>query len=124
MQIIFEKTWEDTLSDQQKQAFIQQFKTKEPINDVFAASPILLKRKRNGGLVATVFLQNNSSTKLSIREITPCVLNDQQDIVAKANFSVSLDIDPYTATPWSFVFSPEHILSTEEPTISWQVSVE
>ncbi|PIC64530.1 hypothetical protein CSV79_06110 [Sporosarcina sp. P13] len=123
MQLVFEKTWEATLSKQQKLAFIQQYATKEPLNDEFTVSPILIKRKRNGGVVATVFLQNNRSTELAIRDTDVYVVNEFGDIIAQETFSLSLDIPPYAATPWSFVFLPGQVVSDEEPTDEWRVEV-
>ncbi len=123
MQIVFEKTWEATLSDQQKEAFIYQYETKRSVNEEFIATPILVKRKRNGGIVATVFLQNNRAELLSIRETTVCVINECGEIVAQETFSLSLDIPAFAATPWSFVFLPTCVESAEEPTEAWQVSI-
>ncbi|EGQ26177.1 MULTISPECIES: SLAP domain-containing protein [Sporosarcina] len=123
MQVVFEETWEDTLSDQQKQAFIHQYKTKKPVHKGFTASPILMKRKRDGGFVATVFLQNNRSSLLSIREVTATVLNEQEEVIAQDKFVLTLDVPPYTATPWSFVFSPENVQSVDEPSDSWRLLV-
>ncbi|ARF13759.1 SLAP domain-containing protein [Sporosarcina ureae] len=123
MQIVFEATWEATLSDQQKQAFIHQYETKRSVQEEFTATPILLKHKRDGGLVATVFLQNNRDEVLSIREATVCVVNERGDTVAEETFSLSLDIPPFTATPWSFVFLPTYVNSIEEPTDGWKVII-
>lgn len=123
MQVIFEKTWEDTLSDKQKQAFIQQYSMKDMVNGGFTASPILLKKKRNGGLVATVFLQNNSSVLLSLNEISAHIENDSGETVAEEYFALSLEIPPYAATPWSLVFSPDHVKTADEPLDSWRVLV-
>ena len=123
MQIVFEETWEATLSDQQKQAFIRQYETKRSVHEEFTATPILLKRKRNGGLAATVFLQNNRDELLSIREATVCVINDQGEIAAEEAFSLTLDIPAYAATPWSFVFLPTYVDSMEEPTDGWKVII-
>ena len=123
MQIVFEKTWEATLSDQQKQAFIHQYETKRLVHEEFTATPILLKRKRNGGLVATVFLQNNRDELLSIREATVCVVNERGEIAAEEEFSLSLDIPAFAATPWSFVFLPTYVDSMEEPNDRWKVRI-
>ncbi|PIC81938.1 SLAP domain-containing protein [Sporosarcina sp. P1] len=123
MQIMFEETWEATLSDQQKQAFIYQYETKRSVHDEFTATPILLKRKRNGGLVATVFLQNNRDELLSIREATVYVVNERGETAAEETFSLFLDIPSFTATPWSFVFLPTCVDSTEEPTDGWKVFI-
>ncbi|AXH99957.1 SLAP domain-containing protein [Sporosarcina sp. PTS2304] len=123
MQLVFEKTWDATLSEQQKLAFIQQYATKEPIIDEFTASPILIKRKRHGGIVATVFLQNNRSTHLAIRDTNVYVVNELGEVIAQETFSLSLDIPPYAATPWSFVFLPGQVLVNSEPTDEWKVEV-
>lgn len=123
MHIMFEETWEATLSDQQKQAFIYQYETKRSVHEEFTATPILLKRKRNGGVVATVFLQNNRDELLSIREATVCVVNERGETAAEETFSLSLDIPSFTATPWSFVFLPSCVDSTEEPTDEWKVII-
>ncbi|ARF16886.1 SLAP domain-containing protein [Sporosarcina ureae] len=123
MQIVFDATWEATLSDQQKQAFIHQYETKRCKQEEFTATPILLKHKRNGGLVATVFLQNNRDEVLSFREATVCVVNEQGVTVAEETFSLTLDIPPYSATPWSFVFLPTHVDFIEEPTDEWKVII-
>ncbi|PIC98413.1 MULTISPECIES: SLAP domain-containing protein [unclassified Sporosarcina] len=123
MQIVFEATWEATLSDKQKQAFILQYETKKSVHEEFTATPILLKRKRNGGLVATVFLQNNRNELLSIREAIVCVVNEHSDVVAEETFSLSLDIPPFAATPWSFIFLPTYVHSIEEPSDGWKVII-
>lgn len=124
MQIVFEKTWDATLSDQQKQAFIHQYRTKRSVHDEFKATPILMKRKRNGGLVATVFLQNNRAELLSLREVTVSVVDEQDQLVATENFTLSLDIPAFAATPWSFVFMPSYVNLIKEPTDAWQVLVQ
>ncbi|ARD47717.1 hypothetical protein SporoP37_05900 [Sporosarcina sp. P37] len=121
MQIVFEKTWEATLSDQQKQAFIHQFELKKSVGAEVTITPILLKRKRNGGLVATVFLQNNRPDVLSLRETAVHVLNEREELAAEENFSLNLDIPAFTATPWSFVFLPAYVETTEEPNDGWKV---
>lgn len=123
MQIVFEKTWEATLSDQQKEAFVQQYETKRSVHEEFTVTPILVKRKRNGGLVATVFLQNNRAELLSIRETTACVVNEHGEIVAQGNFSLVVDIPAFAATPWSFVFLPTYVSTMEEPTDKWKVFI-
>ncbi|PIC57376.1 hypothetical protein CSV80_08835 [Sporosarcina sp. P12(2017)] len=123
MQIVFEATWEATLSDQQKQAFIHQYETKRSVQEEFTATSILLKHKRDGGLVATVFLQNNRDEVLSIREATVCVVNGRGGTAAEETFSLSLDIPPFSATPWSFVFLPAYVDSIEEPTDGWKVII-
>ncbi|WP_301109708.1 SLAP domain-containing protein [Sporosarcina sp.] len=123
MQVIFEKTWEDTLSDKQKQAFIQKYGMKDMVNGGFTASPILMKKKRNGGLVATVFLQNNSSVLLSLNEIFAHIENDSGETVAEEHFTLSLEIPPFAATPWSLVFSPDHVNTVYEPLDSWKLVV-
>ena len=123
MQIVFEKTWEATLSDQQKEAFVHQYETKRSVREEFTATPILVKRKRNGGIVATVFLQNNRAELLSIRETTACVVNEHGEIVAQGNFSLDLDIPAFSATPWSFVFLPTYVSSIEEPNEKWKIFI-
>lgn len=123
MQIVFEETWEATLSDQQKQAFINQYETKRSVNEEFTATPILVKRKRNGGIVATVFLQNNRAELLAIRETTACIVNERGETVAQETFPLSLDIPAFAATPWSFVFLPTYVDSIEEPAEGWQVII-
>lgn len=124
MQVLFEKTWNDTLSDQQKQAFIQQYNIDQPINGGLSASPILIKQKRNGGVVATVFLQNNSDEAVSIETLTVELHDERGRTAARETFSLSLNILPYTATPWSFVFSSDRVMTAETPADSWTVELE
>lgn len=124
MQVLFEKTWNETLSEQQKQAFIQQYNIDQQINGGLSASPILIKQKRSGGLVATVFLQNNSDEAVSVETTTVELHDENGDTAASETFALSLKIPPFTATPWSFVFSSDHVRTSVAPTDLWTVEIE
>lgn len=123
MQIVFEKTWNITLSEQQKQTFIQQFSKITQTKAEFTAHPIRIKRKRNGGIVATVFLQNHHQTAWLLRQASIHLVNEFGDRVASTTLTLSLDIPPRSAMPWSFIFPPEHITSDEEPRQQWTLDI-
>ena len=118
MKLHFHPVWEQTLPSKGKAELTAAF-TAIPPSHSFNASPYLIKRKRNGGIVATVFLQNGTAYPISLDHVQ-VQLEQQKMRLAQHNFDESLVIPPNSTMPWSFVFPPE---STEEGDISELITI-
>ncbi|MCG3088968.1 SLAP domain-containing protein [Sporosarcina cyprini] len=118
MKLHFHPVWEQTLPSKSKSELTAAFTALSPSHS-FGASPFLVKRKRNGGIVATVFLQNVTAYPVTLEKVQ-VQLYDQKKRIAQNIFDESLVIPPNSTMPWSFVFPPE---STEEGDITEQMTV-
>lgn len=119
--ISYHPVWEQTLTNPEKEKYEHALAHYNSDEQSTSISPVVINKKKNGGLVATVFICNGSNTKLVIQETTVEVLNDENNRIANAVFIPKLTIPPYAAMPWSFVFSPHQVTSTETPLNNWSV---
>lgn len=109
MQLHFQDVWERTLSNRQKEELTQLVQSLPAAKTEFDLLPILLKYKKNGGLVATVFLRNNSDQSVSINTLHPYIQNTSGELVAEQSFDLQLTIPAASALPWSFVFAADRV---------------
>ncbi|MBB4825615.1 SLAP domain-containing protein [Sporosarcina luteola] len=118
MKLHLHPVWERTLPEKGKAELTAALLTLPPSHE-FGAFPFLIKRKKNGGVVATVFLQNGTVYPVAFEQIEVQVY-DKKKKIAQHRFEESLVVPPYSAMPWSFVFPP---VSTEEGEIRDQLTV-
>lgn len=118
MKLHFHPVWEQSLPSKGKAELTAAF-TALPASHSFIASPYLVKRKRNGGIVATVFLQNGTAYPVTLEQVQ-VQLYQQKKRLAQHKFEESLVIPPNSTMPWSFVFPPK---STEDGVISELITV-
>lgn len=105
--IHFHPVWEQQLTEKEKELYIQKAQSIDLPEESFTATPIKTKYKKNGGLVATVFLHNGFSYPLRLQKQAVRITDHHNETVAQGIFSSSLEIDPMSSQPWSFVFSQQ-----------------
>lgn len=121
-EITYHPVWAATLtkSEQEKyESLLGQYHSEE---QAVSISPITIKRKKNGGIVATVFICNGTDAIVKIDK-TDVSLVANKNIVADEQFTPLLAIPSLKAAPWSFVFSPTHIMTNEMPSNDWEVKI-
>ncbi|QTD41795.1 SLAP domain-containing protein [Sporosarcina sp. Te-1] len=118
MKLHLHPVWEQTLPEKGKAELTAAFLTLPPSHS-FGAFPFLIKRKKNGGVVATVFLQNGTVYPVAFEQIQ-VLIYDEKKRMAQHIFEESLVVPASSAMPWSFVFPPA---STEEGEIRDQLTV-
>ena len=113
--ISYHPVWEQTLTTPEKEKYEYALAHYSSDKQSTSICPVLINKKKNGGLVATIFICNGSNAKLEIQKTTVEVLNEEENRIANAMFTPRLTIPPYTAMPWSFVFSPLQLTNTQTP---------
>ncbi|MFS0576271.1 SLAP domain-containing protein [Sporosarcina sp. 179-K 3D1 HS] len=121
----FQDVWDRTLSNSQKEEMAQLLHALPASGNEFDLSPIRIKYKKNGGLVATVFLRNNSHQDILLQSLQVQLLDRSKDVVADHLFDVQLNIPASSALPWSFVFPADcvmrHKVPSEEMTVIYKI---
>ncbi|GIN71941.1 hypothetical protein J14TS2_24160 [Bacillus sp. J14TS2] len=107
--IHFHPVWDQQLTEKEKESYIQEAQTLVIPEESFTVSPIMTKYKRNGGLVATVFLHNGFPYPLHLHKLSVRITNQHKETIAQGDFSSSLEINPMSSQPWSFVFSKQMV---------------
>lgn len=107
--IHFHPVWDQQLSEKEKETYIQKAQPLSIPEQAFTVSPIMTKYKRNGGLVATVFLHNGFPYPLRLHKLFVRIINQHNEAIAQGDFSSSLEISPMSSQPWSFVFSKQMV---------------
>lgn len=121
--IAYHPMWEQTLTAPEREKYEQlldHYTTGEPS---ISTSTVIVKQKKNGGIVATIFICNGLDTELHLQETIVKVIGSEKSIYANAHFTVNLTIPPHKAMPWSFVFKPEHVTKNLTPEISAEVQI-
>ncbi|MBP1913800.1 SLAP domain-containing protein [Lederbergia galactosidilyticus] len=103
----FHPVWDQQLTKNEKIQYIQKADSICLPKGSFSVTPLLTKYKRNGGLVATVFLHNGFPHPLQLQRQIVKVTDDRNETIAQGIFSSLLKIDPMSSQPWSFVFSKQ-----------------
>ncbi|MHA6260776.1 SLAP domain-containing protein [Sporosarcina sp. CAU 1771] len=124
LQIAYQSVWEQTLTIQEKLKYESLLNKCTLKQEASFTCPIAIKGKKNKGIVATTFICNNSETVLHLTNTKAELLDEHKNLIAEENFELLLEIPPFSAMPWSFVFNPTHVkrdVSTTE-TYSIQLS--
>lgn len=106
----YHPVWDLLLSSKEKESYSNALLTMGFQQEEFYVSPIRMKRKKNNGLVATVFLVNNTEQPIDITDMNIEVINSNKKVLAAQDFTENLTIFSKSALPWSFVFNPASIL--------------
>ena len=119
--IAYHPVWEQTLTAREKEKyeqFLNRYRTGGP---AISTSIVVIKQKKRGGLVATLFICNGFNTELYLQETNVKIVSATNGIIANAQFTPNLLIPPHTAMPWSFIFPKENVkcnvISEEEWTV-------
>lgn len=120
--LIFHPVWQEKLSNDEK-ANYQKYAEELSDSDT-PLLPIRINEKKNGGLVATVFIQNGKETNWLLTSAIVTVYDEMGQICAVEQFPVKLDIPPKSMMLWSFVFAPTSRLNKNTPSDKWTVYLE
>lgn len=116
--------WKETLTKDEREKLTTFFHTLPEVQETLEVTPYLIKHKKNGGIVATAFIQNSFNEPLYLDEVIVQILNENQKAVADYTFTPKLSIPAKSAMPWSFVFPKGTILKKGEVEPGWSLSIE
>lgn len=116
----YHPVWEQTLTNAEKDKYECLLNNYKGQTQSVLLHPITIKRKKNNGLVATVFICNGINLDTEIKTITVKVMSANKTI-AKEQFSLQLTIPSLQAMPWSFVFQPSNVYCDESPNADWTI---
>lgn len=119
--IKYHPVWEQTLRAHEKEKYEQFLHQHQSYDLAISTCPIVVKRKKNGGIVATVFICNGLEDMLSLQETTVKVLRANNKTIASGRFTLNFTIPPNTAMPWSFVFQPSEVINSVEDNDNYTV---
>lgn len=109
----FQEVWDRTLSLNQKKELDNAFHLLPKATQDFELTPFRMTSKKNGGLVATLFLRNETEEALTLRLLAVQLVTGSETIAAEFSFQLPLVIPAHSAVPWSFVFPPESVFLSE-----------
>lgn len=121
--VMYHPVWEQTLTALEKEnyeKYLHQHKSLEPM---ISTCPVIVKQKRNGGIVATVFICNGLQDTLSLQETTVKVLQANNETIASEHFILNFTIPPNTAILWSFVFQLDKVNGVVEANCNYTIEL-
>jgi len=121
--VAYHPMWEQTLTIPERKRYEQLLSHYTTGSASISTHPVIVKQKKNGGIVATIFICNGLDTELHLQETIVKIIGPDQSIYASEHFTVNLTIPPRKAMPWSFVFKPEHVTDIVTPEISADVQI-
>lgn len=118
-QLDLAKSWEKSLSEQDKDKLQELLKTIDPpkpgeVNFMGLQAKLVDK----GDLHVTMLIRNGSHKNIKIEKL-PLIIEDAAgDIVAEGGFTLdNLEVKANTSKPWSFIF-PQKIIQKAKPDLS------
>lgn len=120
-----ERSWEDALSEQQKEQLTQIVKNLPPLkNGEVNFLGLEAAQNQENAIAITLLIRNASNRDITIENLPLALEDSAGDVVAKASFALDkLEIKAFTCKPWTFVFPPTS-LSKETPDLSkWKAYV-
>jgi accessory Sec system S-layer assembly protein len=121
-----EDAWESQLTSEQKEKLKETLKRLPKLGaDEVNFTGIGLRYLENQSLEVTVLLRNGTSRSIQLEKV-PLILEDANgDLVCSGQFGLPpLQINPFTAKPWAFVF-PASLILKEQPDFSkWKISIQ
>lgn len=111
--LCFQSVWDRTLTSLQKDKLRKLSQTLPTVNNRLSVSPVVVKRKKNGGIVATVFLQNGYAHPYNVDDTTVQIVSEKGVVIAVNNFKPSLTIPAKSTMPWSFIFPAEVVINPD-----------
>lgn len=121
-----EEAWENQLTVEQKEKLEDTLKGLPKLGaDEVNFTGIGLRSFRNQSIEVTLLIRNGTSRAIQLEKL-PLNLEDATgDLVCSGQFELPpLQMNPYTAKPWAFVF-PESLIMKEQPDFSkWRIFVQ
>ncbi|OCA88974.1 accessory Sec system S-layer assembly protein [Pseudobacillus wudalianchiensis] len=118
-------SWEEALPEEEKeklQQIVQQLGA--PGKDELNFTGLQAKLAEDSKFHVTVLIRNGYNRLINIEQLPLQVLDSQKQVIAEGQFNLgSLEIQPNTTKPWSFIF-PKELVKNETPDLSsWSVQV-
>ncbi|MFD1927993.1 SLAP domain-containing protein [Sporosarcina siberiensis] len=121
--IAYHPVWEQTLTVAEKKKYEQILSKYSSDNTSTSICTVVVKQKKNGGMVATVLICNGSETELKLTTTRVKVNNKENTSHASAEFTIDVIIPAYSAMPWSFVFKPDDVFGNVIANDEWTVQI-
>ena len=121
--IAYHPVWDQTLTVLEKEKYEQLLNRYSAGGPTISTSTVVIKQKKNGGIVATLFICNGFNQELYLQETIVKIVSPTNAIIANAHFTPNLSIPPHSAMPWSFIFSRENVKCTVSPDEEWTVEI-
>lgn len=120
-----EKSWEDSLNEQQKEHLNTIIQQLPPLkNGEINFLGLEATQNHEKAIAITLLIRNASNRSITIENL-PLILEDASgEAIAKASFALDkLEIRAFTCKPWTFVF-PATAIAKESPDLSkWKAYV-
>lgn len=119
--VVFHSVWEEKLHIKERANYLRQAeRLTDTTNTVL---PIRINEKKNGGLVATVFIQNKELVEWSLEQIVIALHDEAGNLCAQQSFTLDLHIPGQSMMLWSFVFDRENRTTKNAPSNKWTAHV-
>ena len=118
-------TWEDALSQDQKEALAKVVESLPKLNDrEVNFSGFQAKPQEDGSLAVSLFIRNGHSQHITLEQLPLEVLDAGGELVARGAFTLEpLEVKANTSKPWTFVFPAEMVLKQDVDFSRWTVRV-
>lgn len=118
-----EPVWEKTLSEDQKVQFDKLVQTLSLIENEWTSTEVTARKKRDGGFVATILLNNGYDKTLDVEKIVVEILDAGGERIVEGQFEPGLQVNAHSSQPWSFLFSKEMVFQSNPDLHTWQAKV-
>src|SRR5690606_34336039 len=107
----------------EKQKYEEFFHSITMMDDALTANAFIGKYKKNGGFVATVFINNGFSIPLSLENVYIEIFDSMNEKISAGEFHIHLQINAFSSLPWSFVFSKDQVLQKKDEIDLFHVNI-
>ncbi|WP_232697858.1 accessory Sec system S-layer assembly protein [Brevibacillus daliensis] len=120
-----EESWMRSLTDKQKDYFIQLAKSLPPLKEGEVNVQSVQASKQDDGTIRTILLIRNGSTQdLSIEKLPLAMYDAAGDKVAEGLFTLTnFVVHKETSKPWMFIFPADSVCKQEPDLSRWKVQV-
>jgi accessory Sec system S-layer assembly protein len=120
------ESWEQKLSTQEKYALSFMANELPPLAEGQISLAGISLVPHDDGVEVTAFVRNSSDRPIRLGRMTLLVLFGDNQLFTRQVFDLSElgEIPPYSARPWSFVFTREHFLQVDVLLINWKIAFE
>jgi len=121
--IVYHPVWEQTLTVPEKEKYEKLLSNYSSESTSVSTCTVVVKQKKNGGMVATVFICNGTNSELTLNKAYVEISNKENTGIANAEFTTNLIIPTEAAMLWSFVFKPEDVIGKVITNEEWTVQI-
>ena len=114
-QLVYDKSWETALTDEQNQFFQNIFEQSPAVIENELNFLLINGEKDDKGIRITVFIRNGKKQDLEISELPLNLFNEKDELIVSGTFQMEKFVIPANSTkPWIFLF-PSHTIQLDEP---------